>query len=439
MFYKEIFAMKFGVSKTVITPPFPTKLACTGNFTDNFTCVHDDVYARCLVMNDGTNYAVFVCLDLLFHSRDLNEAVAEYAKDKYNTEKSAVTVTCTHAHTAPAVKGYNPGHHNDEYEEFLLCRIKECMDYAFSSMFEGTLEYGSKEISLNVYRRKEVDGKILSLPNPEAEHDKELFVMVIKDLSGCVRSVFMNYASHPVFYPELTTISGEFPAKTCSILDEKFGNCISMYCQSACGDVRPSATVKKDAEKGLIWNRTLGFDDMNKYAQNLADEVVSLINGGKLKTTEMCISSTEFSLCLEMEKLPFEYFENLYDRYKSLPDNPVTTNCKNIIEGYYDVMPEELMLYCSVIKLSEGLYIATMGGEPCYNVKKAVISAFEGKDVCFIGYTDCCAYIVDDVLLDEGGYEPESFSEYGLAGPFRKGLNKVYYEGFSKAFGVVNK
>ena len=92
------------------------------------------------------------------------------------------------------------------------------------------------------------------------------------------------------------------------------------------------------------------------------------------------------------------------------------------------------MLCCSILKLSDSLYIATMGGEPCNNVKKSVISAFGDKDVCFIGYTDSCAYIVDDVILQEGGYEPESYSEYGNAGPFKPGLNKAYYDGFLTAF-----
>ncbi|MBR5542618.1 MAG: hypothetical protein IKU65_00790 [Oscillospiraceae bacterium] len=58
------------------------------------------------------------------------------------------------------------------------------------------------------------------------------------------------------------------------------------------------------------------------------------------------------------------------------------------------------------MRLSDDLYIATVGGEPCYGVEKAVVSAFGGKEIFFIGYTDSCAYIVDDVLLDEGGYEP---------------------------------
>ena len=80
------------------------------------------------------------------------------------------------------------------------------------------------------------------------------------------------------------------------------------------------------------------------------------------------------------------------------------------------------------------MYIATVGGEPCFGVKKAVIKAFGKNKVCFIGYTDDCAYLVDDRVLSEGGYEPECFIEYNLKGPFKSGLDEKYTNGFADSF-----
>jgi len=51
----------------------------------------------------------------------------------------------------------------------------------------------------------------------------------------------------------------------------------------------------------------------------------------------------------------------------------------------------------------------------------------------FIGYTDACAYLVDDVLLEEGGYEPEAYLEYRLIGPLKKGVTALYTQGFAEA------
>ena len=90
------------------------------------------------------------------------------------------------------------------------------------------------------------------------------------------------------------------------------------------------------------------------------------------------------------------------------------------------------MLCCQVIRFDEDLFIVTMGGEPCYNVKKLVRELFANKDLCFIGYTDACAYIVDDEMIREGGYEPTSSLEYGLKGNFKIGISQAISDGFAK-------
>ena len=72
-----------------------------------------------------------------------------------------------------------------------------------------------------------------------------------------------------------------------------------------------------------------------------------------------------------------------------------------------------------------------MGGEPCFGVKNAVKQAFGDKAVCFIGYTDSCAYIVSDRMIAEGGYEPNAYLEYCLKGPFQPGVDALYTGAFA--------
>lgn len=424
--------MRFGLSKVNITPEVPVKLACAGNFTDNFTSVHDELYVRCMVLDDENNKALFMSFDLLFHSRDLNDAVTDYANEKYGFSPSDVIVTYTHAHTAPAVKGYNPGHHNDDYEKLLVTRSQECIDKAMSSMLEGRLAYGSYETELNVSRRRITNGVCDMLPEPLKERDTQMFVLCVRDLKDNIRGILLNYASHPVFYPHPTTLCAEFPGRVCEILDEKYG-CISVYTQSAAGDVRPMPTVKTEPDGSLSWNRELGFCGIDKYAQSMCDGVISLVSSNEMKEVELSINSDAFKIKAYLDKAPKAYFENLYNELKIYPDNPITVHCSNILNGFYEVMPDSLDIHCSVIKLSDDLYVASMGGEPCNNVKKIVKSALGNKEVCFIGYTDSCAYIVDDVILEEGGYEPQSFAEYGIAGPFKKGISNKFFSEYSES------
>ena len=90
-------------------------------------------------------------------------------------------------------------------------------------------------------------------------------------------------------------------------------------------------------------------------------------------------------------------------------------------------------MFCQTVRLSENVYLATMGGEPTSGVKNAVKAAFGEKKVVFVGYTDDCAYLVSDRELAEGGYEPNSYLEYRLIGPLKPGLDDAYRIGFEES------
>ena len=433
--------MLFGISKEIITPTASMKLACPGgNFNDEFIAIHDDVYVRCLAINDGTNKMIFMAYDLLFHDRSLNLAVEKYAKEQYGIEPGAVVISHTHAHTTPASPGYNPGAHDDKYEEFLLARSISCIDRAFCAMFEGTLEYGTFKADYNISRRGIKNGKFANAPNHNYEHDTNMNVLCVRDTNGDVRSVLMNYACHPVFYPAKRTICGEFPARLCQYIDMKYFGCTSLFFQSAGGDVRPRPTAIDNADPNTFsWKQDLGYKGVDDFAKCISDGVSSFVDCGVFKKADISIASEEFDIELEMEPAPMSYFESQYELYKDADPNPNKNNVEYILNGGYDKLPHSLNLHCQAVRISDDLYIATVGGEPCYGVEKAVVSAFGDKDVFFIGYTDSCAYIVDDVVLAEGGYEPTCHLEYRLIGPFKSGLNKLYTDSFKKAFDKISK
>ena len=74
--------MRFGAAKEITTPPFKMKLACSGKMDVDYEDIYDDMYARCLVFDNGENKFLLMSFDLLFHDRSLNDAMAEYASQK---------------------------------------------------------------------------------------------------------------------------------------------------------------------------------------------------------------------------------------------------------------------------------------------------------------------------------------------------------------------
>lgn len=434
--------MRFGTGKDIITPLAPMNIACCGIFDRHFTKVHDDVYVRCLVLDDGSSKAVLMAFDLLFHDRQLNNAVAAYAKEKYGIDPAAVVLSYSHAHTAPAARGYNKDHHDDAYEELLLQRSKACLDRAMCSLEEGTLEYGCFDADFNLSRRGQRNGYFGNIPDFTYPRDREFWVLCVRDTDNTVRSILTNYPCHPVFYPTKEGICAEFPGRLCQLLDTKYYGCTSLFFQSTAGDVRPRSTVDEAAlmEGNFRWRWNTSFADVERHARGMYDAVCEFIDNGGCKKAELAVSADAFAIDLPMDPQPLEYFTAQMQQLESEPDSPNRVHAFFIAQGGYDTLPDSMPLHCQTIRLTEKLYLATVGGEPCFGVKKAVKKAFpEGAEVCFIGYTDACAYIVDDRILSEGGYEPTCHLEYCLKGPFKPGLDAKYESGFAASLARLGK
>ena len=68
--------MRFGTGKDIITPVAPMNVACNGNFDKPFVWVHDDVYVRYLVLDDGKEKAVLMdFVDSFYASVKENDGV----------------------------------------------------------------------------------------------------------------------------------------------------------------------------------------------------------------------------------------------------------------------------------------------------------------------------------------------------------------------------
>ncbi len=428
--------MRAGCSKEIITPTKPTKLACCDPFDRNFKYIHDDVYIRCLVINDNSKTVVFMSMDLLFHDAILNDEIANYANEKYGIGKSSVVVGYTHSHNAPAARGYNLNHHDDEYEEFIVSRAKSCLDRAMCSMFEASLEYGAFDADFNISRRGKFNGEFNNVPDFYYPRDREFAVICVRDGCGDIRSTITNYACHPVFHPSNDSVSAEFPGRLCQLLDTRYYGCVSMFFQSSGADVRPRPSVdyKKlgNQECDWQWRTDLTYRDVSDFAEDMCRAVSNCIETRMCKK-EILLDSESFEIELPMEGKPIEYFKEMEQMLKNKADNPMREHALYIANGGYAKLSDSLLLRGAVIKLSDDLYVATLGGEPCFGVKNAVKKAFGEKNVFFIGYTDACAYIVDDRVLAEGGYEPTCHLEYCLKGPFKPFLDEKYTSAFETA------
>ncbi len=87
-----------GFSKENITPPFVTSIAGVGLRKLKYTAVHDSIYARCIVIDNGTHPIALVSLDMLIFPPKLRDALeVKLPSVGFTLENTYLSVTHTHS------------------------------------------------------------------------------------------------------------------------------------------------------------------------------------------------------------------------------------------------------------------------------------------------------------------------------------------------------
>ncbi|MDX1357961.1 MAG: hypothetical protein R3232_03935 [Clostridia bacterium] len=416
--------LETGFSKIDITPEFPTCLACSQQKDTLFQKIHDHIYARCALLKHGSKNILILSYDLLFHSRDLLAFAYDYASTLMKLGKSDIIINYTHNHNSPSTLGYNDFSASEPYEEFLRDKTVLAIDAALKQLVPCSMEYGIVSGNWNVNRRLHTSAGIMLAPNPGGPRDKDIYVLKFLSGNGEILGLLLNYACHPVHYPDTLALTSEYPGHLCGYLENDIPGCAALFIQGAGADTRPLGTV----EGNRFVHRDFSY--IENMAKSMEKAVIDSIDSGSFRKVKPDFDSINFKIEIPTEDEGREYFKN------NMTNDNISGHLRRNAEyvyNNYDSINNSFSLECGIIKISDELLIAHMGGEPVCEVKFMIEKILAGYDVIFAGYTDACAYIVTDKMIDEDGYEVRCFLEYMHKGRISLGINSLLSKGFQSA------
>jgi Neutral/alkaline non-lysosomal ceramidase, N-terminal len=149
-------ALKAGAATSNITPPLG--LDIVGGFSPfPSTNVHDELFARCLVLDDGkTRLALAVC-DLVGLHRIVSDEARKLIQEKSRIAPSHVLISATHTHSASSALGQDRFHHEqslDEYQRFVARRIADGVQRAIHNLRPAQMAFGTAEAPEHVFNRR---------------------------------------------------------------------------------------------------------------------------------------------------------------------------------------------------------------------------------------------------------------------------------------------
>ena len=283
-----------GFSKVSISPPIGAPLA--GFAAREGVCegIHDDLYARALVVESNGKTVAFVSIDVLALSSEFVNQVRTKIQQTTGIQKNAIMIASTHTHAGPVTikTFFNPeGTLDGDYMNSLAKAIEDSVAQAFEKRFPARVGVGSGYVSGIGVNRRTPDKKPI---------DEEIGIIKIEDESGKIRAVLLNYACHPTVLGSNNLLAtGDFPYFAVERIEQAIDpEGFAMFVNGTQGNISMGHSSELSAIGIITPGRT--FENAAKLGNMLADAALEVLPGIETKeNSEISVTSSQVDFPLK--------------------------------------------------------------------------------------------------------------------------------------------
>jgi neutral ceramidase len=180
-----------------------------------FKGVHDRIYVRALVVDNGMNSAAIVAADLVEFG-DTSELRKQIEKE-ISIPLDHIIITASHDHSAPRVGTVTPGATAQKggpatviYTEQVYAKIMDALRQAKAALQPARVGLGKGTADVNTNRNVFTAAGWGMGSDPGGPSDKTVWVIKFESLAGEPLALLINYAAHSVFMgPENRLVTGD--------------------------------------------------------------------------------------------------------------------------------------------------------------------------------------------------------------------------------------
>lgn len=414
--------MRAGFARVEINPAVGTRMTGFGKRDREQPCtgVHDDIYARALYLEHEGKEVLIMGFDLLFFSRDEADRFKGAIGRYLDLRPSEILLNTSHSHAGPKVGTWLYDPPSDLfYLQELEYRLVEAARFAKASAVEAILHAGMTKCALPLNRRVYLpDGKVTWGPNPDMPVCDALPVCLVKSKNGDPVCLLFSVSCHPSTV-NMLEISAEWPGVAMRLLDKHLGKTASLFLQGTGGDTKPSVTNGGDRFRPGKWK------DVEISGKMVADKVKNLL--GNLVEVQPNLRTyaveSSWQIGPVRDRKGFEAVLN--DPGADRTTKLWAEEKLAVLDRGYTI-PDTVPITIHGIKLGDGLRLVGLEAEAVGELGLLVLDFYREGVTFPMGYTNGAqAYLPNDRMLDEGGYEVVSFYEYRQPARFAKGIEKT--------------
>ncbi len=286
---------KAGAATSNITPPLGMEIV--GNFAPRPIAehVHDELHARCLVLDDGGTKLAFVVADTISLARDIWDEAKEKIAAATGIPVANMMFSGTHTHSSvAALSNADPALN---YRQMLISRVVDGVKRAVNNLEPARIAWGSGQLPQHVFNRRWLLKDGMTNPNPFGGQDRavmnpggllrarlagpagptnpEVYCLSVQALDGRQIALMANYWLHYVGGVPREHVSADYFGEFCRIIEKQLSTdgehapVVGLLANGPCGDVNSTDRSGKAPAKEYA-----PYEKIKLVAGDLAAEVL---------------------------------------------------------------------------------------------------------------------------------------------------------------------
>jgi len=441
--------LRAGFAAVRITPPPGTPLSGFGDRDfrpDGVKGIHDDLYVRALYLSQEKSEVLIMGFDILFFSRDESDRFKGAIGGRLGLAPANILLNTSHTHTGPKVGNWYYTPADPLYLNELEKRTVEAAVEAKKHAVAAALRAGETRTSVPLSRRLlDSQGTLQFAPNPAGTKYDFLPLALFEARDGSPVCLLFSVSCHPSTIKgdeRADQVSADYPGAASSELDRLLGKPCALFLQGAGGDAKASVIGE-----GLKEWRAGTWEDVAQVGKTIASEFEAARASGLTELRpELRAGLVEMNLPLG-PALGRDELIRVIEGVKSLgPEAPSGDKARGLwAEEQLRLIDRGFGLAAAApvlvqgISLSPGLRLVAVEGELTADLGHLIRDYYGGGLTFPLGYSNGARmYLPSSRMIDEGGYEVESYWEYRQPAPLVKGVEAHYIRALDglKAAGI---
>lgn len=413
-----------GVAAVDITPGHPVRLHGfpRGERSQSTDAVTQRIYAKALAIGEdaGNGPVLLLTADLLGVSEAMVTELADrLAREAGFTDRTRLTVTATHNHSAPALSTVAPfvfrqppsatqAEEISRYETWLMDRLVEVAMAALRDRQPALLAHAKGQAAFASQRRVVVDGKWQAFgDNAAGPVDHDLPIMTVRDPAGALRAVWLSYACHGVCWQK-PSVHGDWMGVAQARIEAAHPGALALVTIGCAGDINPL-------------DQYFRGEDPVTPGEAAAAEVERLLSGSTrplsgAPETQM----TRFELPLQAAP-GIEHWAGQQDRFSRTMHERLTRG---------EAVAEHLPYVAQTWMFGDDLAVVFLAGEVHVDYGLRLKRDFDADRLWVNAYANASpAYIPTAAQLPEGGWEVDgSRLNYGVPARLDPAAEELLHE-----------